>query len=95
MSSITRLRRRGKRTGNGPSPETDTHYTKAELKHLELYANAPVQYQALARYYGGQRESYLLQAAKANKDWAELNQNVTSHPAKYPTPADWARTRYE
>jgi hypothetical protein len=37
----------------------------------------------------------LERAAKAKKEWAQLNQNVTSHAAKYPTPADWARNHYE
>ena len=77
------------------SPETDAHYTQAQLKQLVLNAHAPEQYEALASYYGGQRDSYLQQAAKAKKEWVQLSQNVTSHAAKYPTPADWARTRYE
>jgi hypothetical protein len=65
------------------------------LKQLVVNAHSPEQYEALASYYGGQRDSYLQQAAKANKEWVQLSQNVTSHPSKYPTPADWARNYYE
>ena len=85
----------GNAQGKASSPETDAHYTKAQLKQLALNAHAPEQYETLASYYGGQRDSYLQQAAKAKKEWVQLRQNVTSHPAKYPTPADWARDHYE
>jgi len=80
--------------GTASSPETGAQYNKAELKQLELNAHAPVQYKALASYYGGQRDSYLQQAAKAKREWLELSQNATSHAAKYPTPADSARNQY-
>jgi hypothetical protein len=77
------------------SPGADAHYTKAQLKQLVLNAHAPEQYAALASYYGGQRDSYLQQAAKAKKEWVQLSQNVTSHASKYSTPTDWARNYYE
>ncbi len=77
------------------SPETGAQYSKAELKQLEFSAHAPGQYEALASYFGGQRESYLQQAEKAKKEWMQLRQNVTSHASKYPLPADWARIHYE
>jgi len=75
--------------------EISARYTRAQLTQLVLNAHAPEQYEALASYYGGQRDSYLERAAKAKKEWAQLRQNVTSHPAKYPTPADWAWNHYE
>jgi len=81
--------------GAASSPETGAQYTQAQLKQLALTAHAPEQYRALASYYGGQRESYLQQAAKAKKEWAQLSQNVTSHASKYPLPADSARNLYE
>lgn len=37
----------------------------------------------------------LQQAAKAKMEWVQLSQYVTSHPAKYPTLADWAWNHYE
>jgi hypothetical protein len=77
------------------SPETGAQYNKAELKQLVLNAHAPDQYEALASYYGGQRESYRQQAERAKKEWVQLSQNVTSHASKYPLPADWARIHYE
>lgn len=75
--------------------DTSAHYTWAQLTQLVLNAHASGQYEALASYYGGQRDGYLEQAAKAKKEWAQLSQNVTSHAAKYPTPADWAWNHYE
>jgi hypothetical protein len=70
-------------------------YTQAQVKELALNAHTPAQYETLASYYGGQRDSNLQQAAKAQKEWVQLSQNVTSHAAKYPTPADWAQIHYE
>jgi hypothetical protein len=81
--------------GSTSSAETSAHYTRAELKQLVLNAHLPEQYDALASYYGGQRDSYLQQAAKAKMEWVQLSQYVTSHPAKYPTLADWAWNHYE
>lgn len=77
------------------STETGAHYSKAQVKQLALNAHAPEQYKALASYYGGQRGSYLQQAAKAKKDWERLNPNFTNAAAKYPRPADSARNLYE
>jgi hypothetical protein len=77
------------------SSETGAQYTQAQLKQLALTAHAPEQYKALASYYGGQRENYLQQAAKARKEWVQLSQNSPSAAAKYPRPADSARNYYE
>jgi hypothetical protein len=85
----------GNAQGTASSPETGTQYNKAELKQLELNAHAPVQYEVLASYYGGQRNNYLQQAAKAKKEWVQLSQNTVSHASKYPLPADWAWNSYE
>jgi hypothetical protein len=81
--------------GAASAPETGAHYTQAQLKQLALNAHAPAQYEALASYYGGQRDSYQQQAEKAKKEWVQLSQNVTSHASKYPTPADSVRNYYE
>jgi hypothetical protein len=77
------------------SPETDAHYTKAQLKQLTLNAHAPAQYSALASYFSKQRENYLQKAAEKQKEWVRLSQNVTSAAAKYPRPADSVRNYYE
>ena len=81
--------------GTASSPETNAQYTKAQLKQLTLNAHTPEQYTALASYFSQQSEMYLQKAAEKQKVWVQLTQNVTSHASKYPTPADWARTRYE
>jgi hypothetical protein len=65
------------------------------VKQLALNAHAPEQYKALASYYGGQRENYLQKAAEAKKEWAQLSQYGAGAAAKYPRPADSARTLYE
>jgi hypothetical protein len=76
-------------------PETDAHYTKAQLQQLTLNAHAPEQYTALASYFSKQRDNYLQKAAEKQKEWVELSQNVTSAAAKYPRPADSVRNYYE
>jgi len=81
--------------GTDSSPETGARYTQAQVKQLAHSAHAPEQYKALASYYGGQRDSYMQQAAKAKKEWLQLSQNSTSAAAKYPRPADSARNLYE
>ena len=85
----------GMAQGTASSPETSADYTQAQVKQLARNAHAPEQYAALARYYGGQRENYLRQAAEAKKKWGQLSQNVTSVAAKYPRPVDSARNLYE
>ena len=81
--------------GTASSPETNAHYTKAQLKQLTLNAHTPEQYTALASYFSQQSEMYLQKAAEKQKVWVQLTQNVTSHASKYPTPADWAQIHYE
>jgi hypothetical protein len=81
--------------GAASSPETDAHYTKAQLKQLTLNAHAPAQYTALASYFSKQRDNYLQKAVEEKKEWVRLSQNVTSAAAKYPRPADSVRNYYE
>ena len=85
----------GNAQGTASSPETDAQYTRAQLKQLVLNAHTPAQYTALASYFGKQREMYLQKAAEKQKVWVQLTQNVTSHAAKYPRPADSVRNYYE
>ena len=85
----------GNAQGTASSPETDAHYTKAQLKQLTLNAHAPTQYTALASYFGEQHEMYLQKAAEKKKEWVQLSQNATSAAAKYPRPADSVRNYYE
>jgi len=50
--------------GTAVSSDATVHYTRAQLKQLEVNAHAPEQYTALANYYGQQRNAYLQQAAE-------------------------------
>ena len=81
--------------GVASSPETDAHYTKAQLQQLTLNAHAPEQYRALASYFSKQRDNYQQKASEKQKEWVQLSQNVTSAAAKYPRPADSVRNYYE
>lgn len=85
----------GNAQSTASSPETDTNYTKAQLKQLALNAHAPTQYTALASYFGKQRSNYLQKAAEEKKEWERRSLNVTSAAAKYPRPVDSSRNRYE
>jgi len=85
----------GNAQGTASYPESDAHYTKAQLKQLALNAHAPAQYTALASYFGEQKANYLQKAEEKKKEWAQLSQNVTSAAAKYPRPADSLRNYYE
>jgi len=81
--------------GTASSSETGAHYTQAQIKQLALNAHAPAQFNALASYYGAQRENYMQQAAEEKKEWERRSQNVMSVAAKYPRPVDSARNLYE
>jgi hypothetical protein len=85
----------GNAQGTASSPETNAHYTKAQLKQLTLNAHTQAQYTALASYFSKQRDNYLEKAAEKRKEWVHLSQNVTSAAAKYPRPADSVRNYYE
>ena len=77
------------------SPETDAHYTKAQVEQLVRHAHTPDQYRVLASYYGVQKNSYLKQAEEEKQEWSRRSQNIVSIAAKYPRPVDSARNLYE
>jgi hypothetical protein len=84
-------------TAQGAASHTKTapEYTQAQVKQLARIARAPEQFTTLASYFARQHDNYLRLAAEEKKEWAQLGQNVTSMAAKYPRPADSARSRYE
>jgi hypothetical protein len=75
--------------------KSGTHYTQAELKKMARDARTPVQYNALASYYGDQKQFYSQQAAAEKQEWERRSQNVMAIAAKYPRPVDSARNLYE
>jgi len=77
------------------SPETDAHFTHAQAKQLERGAHAPEQYRALASYYADRQKNYLQKADDAKREWQQLGQDNVSMAAKYPSPAESARNRYD
>jgi hypothetical protein len=85
----------GNAQGTVSSPETDAHYTQAQLKQLALNAHTPTQYSNLASYFSGQPRTYLQKAADEKREWERRSQNITSIAAKYPRPVDSARNLYE
>ena len=85
----------GNAQGTAPSPGSEAHYTKAQLRQLALNAHTPAQYAALMSYYGEQKASYLQKAAEEKKEWERRSQNIMSIAAKYPKPVDSARNLYE
>ena len=85
----------GNALGATSSSENGAHFTKTQLKQLLRDAHTPEQYRTLAGYYGGQRKSYLQQAAEEKMEWERRSQNVEGVLAKYPRPVDSARNLYE
>jgi len=81
--------------GNFASTADRDHYTHSQLKQLVREAHTTEQFLALASYYGQQQQVYHQQAKAVFHEWIGQWQMSGSHFAKYPTPADWARTRYE
>lgn len=81
--------------GTVASAETDTHYTRSQLKQMVRDAHTSEQYRILASYYGEQQKAYLRQAAEEKQEQERRSQNTTSTAAKYPQPVDSARNRYE
>jgi hypothetical protein len=85
----------GNAQNTASSPETNAHYSQAQLKQLALNAHTPAQYAALTSYYGEQKASYLQKAAEEKKEWERRSQNIMGVAAKYPRPVDSARNLYE
>jgi hypothetical protein len=81
--------------GSVSSPQTNAHYTQAQLKKLVRDAHTPEQYSALASYYGERQKNYLRLAGEEKLEWERRSRNVVGAAAKYPRPVDSARNLYE
>lgn len=84
----------GNAQGAASSTETDAHYTKVQLKELELSAYARAIQGSRQLLRRGQK-SYLQEAMEEKKEWVGRSQNVIGVNAKYPRPVDSARNLCE
>jgi hypothetical protein len=77
------------------SSEKSAPYPQTPLKQMARLARTPEQYNALAGCYRELHEKYLQLAAEEKLEWQRRSQNGMSTAAKYPRPADSARSLYE
>lgn len=73
----------------------DSHVKPAQLKRMAREAHTPEQYKTLAVSYEIQQQDYLKQAADAKREWIRLLPPTGNLNAKYPRPADNAKSLYE
>jgi hypothetical protein len=71
-----------------------SNYTHAEIQKMIRDAHTPEQYRELAEYYRWRQLNYELEAHGEKHEWIRRTFDVTV-PAKYPTPGDSSRNRYE
>jgi hypothetical protein len=71
------------------------NYSRAELKKMMREAHTPEQYRVLASYYRMRQQQFANQAHEEIVWFARRNMNVSLAAAKYPTPLDSSRNRYE
>ena len=73
----------------------DSHASQGQLKKMAREAHTPEQYRALAASYENQQKDYLKLAADEKQEWIRRSPPTPSLRAKYPTPADQAKSLYE
>jgi len=72
-----------------------TTYSNSELKKMVRDANTPEQYRVLASYYRVRQQRFTEQAHDEIVWFAKRQLNLSLPAAKYPTPLDSSRNRYE
>ena len=72
-----------------------TDYNRSELKKMVRDAHTPEQYRVLASYYRMRQQQFANQAHDEIVWFARRSMNVSLPAAKYPTPLDSSRNRYE
>jgi hypothetical protein len=70
------------------------NYTHAEIQKMIRDAHTTEQYRELAEYYRWRQLNYELQARGEKHEWIRRTFDVTV-PAKYPTPENSSKNRYE
>ena len=73
----------------------DSHTSPAQLKKKAREAHTQDQYKALAASYEIEQRDYLKQAADEKQVWIQLRPPTPNLNAKYPRPADQAKSLYE
>jgi hypothetical protein len=71
------------------------NYSRSELKKMVRDAHTPEQYRELACYYRVRQQEFEQQAHDELVWFARRSMNVSLAAAKYPTPTDSSRNRYE
>ena len=74
---------------------TGSPYSKDAVHELLKGAHTAQQYHMLGEYFRYREKTYEQLALAEKEEWQNLSQGVTSHSAKYPTPAEAAENRYE
>jgi hypothetical protein len=72
-----------------------TNYSRADLKKMVHDAHTPEQYRVLASYYRMRQQQFADQAHDEIVWSARRSMNVSLPAAKYPTPLDSSKNRYE
>ncbi len=71
------------------------HYSHSQLRQIERSAHTAQQYEQLAAYFRGRAQEYHGKADGEMEEWVRRMPYTMSLYAKYPTPADSSRNRYE
>jgi hypothetical protein len=71
------------------------NYSRSELKKMVRDAHTPEQYRVLTSYYRMRQQQFANQAHDEIVWFARRSMNVSLPAAKYPTPLDSSRNRYE
>ncbi len=72
-----------------------THYSRSELKTIVRNAHTSEQYRVLASYYRMRQQQFDNQAHDEIVWFARRSMNVSLPAAKYPTPLNSSKNRYE
>jgi hypothetical protein len=70
------------------------NYSRAEIQKMVHNAHTAEQYRELAEYYRFRQQSYELRARAEEHEWVRRTFDVSA-PAKYPTPEDSSKNRYD
>jgi len=70
-------------------------YSRGELKKMMSEAHTTEQYMTLASYFRWRQQQFEQQAHGQLVFWAQRSMNVSLPAAKYPTPVDSSKNRYD
>jgi hypothetical protein len=70
------------------------NYSRAEIQKMVRNAHTAEQYRELAEYYRFRQQSFELRARAEEHEWVRRTFDVSA-PAKYPSPEDSSKNRYD